>query len=73
MAGTMGESYITKHLSVVLDLTDAQYVANCSLMDQLLWQFSSEAVHTGCFESIAFNDGRDCALSVIIVSHLFEI
>lgn len=52
----MGETHILKYLSVVLDRTDAQYAANDGLMDQLVWQFSFEAVHGCCYESIAFND-----------------
>lgn len=55
MTGAMAESHVLKHLSVVLDCNDVQYAVNCRLMDQLLWQFSSEAVHLGCYESIAFN------------------
>ena len=55
MAGAVGESHILTHLSVALDCTVALYAANCRLMYQLLWQFSFEAVHRGCYESMAFN------------------
>lgn len=56
MTGAMAESHILKQPSIVLDCSDVQYAANCKLMDQLLWQFSFEAVHRGCYESMAFND-----------------
>ena len=52
----MGESRILKHLSIMLDCTDAQNEANSRLTDQLPWQFSFESVRSGCYESIAFND-----------------
>lgn len=53
--GFLGEGYILKHLSIVLDWTDVLYVVNSRLTDQLLQQFSSEAVHSGCYKSMAFN------------------
>lgn len=56
MAGAMGVTYILKHVSAVFNCTDTRYAVNDRLMDQLLWQFSFEAVHSGCYESIAFND-----------------
>lgn len=72
MAGAMGESHIRTRLAIVLDCTDAQYTANCRLMDQLLWQFSFEAVHSSCYESMAFNDWWDYVFLVIIVSGIFH-
>lgn len=44
------------HVAIMFDCTDAQRTANCMLMDQLLQQFPFEAVHSSCYESMAFND-----------------
>lgn len=43
------------HISVVLNGTDAQYAANCRLMDQFLRQFLSEVVQSSGHESMDFN------------------
>lgn len=56
MPGAVEKRCPFNHPSIGLDCTDAQDVANGRLMDQSLWQFSSKAVQSGYYKSIAFND-----------------